>query len=849
MAKTKAFPTEQAPPSSHPSASSITETLDASLPPLSPALDEVASASLGPVTLGFTLFHFFLAVAYAIFLPPEMMPTIVPLVAGTAVVLLALYGLTRAWQVPPAWAQPIGVAIATLSIVNVFIHLNLSVEPRQTSIITFLLIGIGVFLLSVRWLTFVLVGTLAGWLFVVYDWPLSPALVYNGILLILSVGIAVVVFYVRRQSVARYELLRWEDSQRRAQLQRRALQLETSMSLGQHITSILDLDTLLQTVAELMQAQYELYYVGIYLLDLQSDGYLMRRIGVGGQTKGQKRSQMRIRVGREGLVGWVAGNGRALLVNDVLQDSRYIPHDLVSQTRAELDLPLRAGRRLIGVLSLQSDKTAAFDQRDIPFLQSLADQVAIAIDNASLYQGERSARRLAETMHKMGRALTGTLEWNEVLELILAQLEELVVYDRGSVFVRNGDYLELVAARGFPNETVRNQLRISLENDNIFREIYETKRPLFIPDVLQRSDWQQVESLPVARAWLGVPLIHGEEVIGMLSLARETTAPFTDESLALATTFAAQAAVGLENARRFDKTTRFSQQLEYEVAQRTQAIQDAYARLEQLDRAKSDFIAIASHELRTPLTILRGYSQMLFQQNSVQKDEQIENLAAGIQSGAMRLEEVVSSMLEVAKIDNRALQLYLKQISLADLFEHLRETFADALAERQITLTIVNVDNLPLIDADPDALEKVFYHLLVNAIKYTPDGGDIHVSGVVHYVNGQHNTADKVEIMVRDSGIGVDPEMHELIFSKFYQTGEVALHSSAKTKFKGGGPGLGLAITKGIVEAHGGRIWLKSAGHDEETCPGTTFHVLLSLSHNHTVTSVVGEQERVRSKK
>ncbi|MCB9006472.1 MAG: GAF domain-containing sensor histidine kinase [Ardenticatenaceae bacterium] len=358
-----------------------------------------------------------------------------------------------------------------------------------------------------------------------------------------------------------------------------------------------------------------------------------------------------------------------------------------------------------------------------------------------------------------------------------------------------------------------------MENESIYREIYETQRPLFIPDVLQWPDWQQIETLPVARAWLGVPLIHGEEVIGMLSLTRETTTPFTDESIDLATTFAAQAAVGLENARRFDKTTRFSQQLEYEVAQRTQAIQEAYARLEQLDRAKSDFIAIASHELRTPLTILRGYSQMLFQQNSVHRDEQIEKLASGIESGAMRLEEVVSSMLEVAKIDNRALQLYPKQISLAALFERLADTFADAVRQRQLKLMVVNVDNLPMVEADPDALEKVFYHLLVNAIKYTPDGGTIHVSGVVHYANGQRQIADKVEILVRDSGIGIDPDMHELIFSKFYQTGEVALHSSAKTQFKGGGPGLGLAITRGIVEAHGGKIWLESQGYNEENLP------------------------------
>lgn len=802
----------------------------AQLPLLASAFDNVAQTSLAPVTLGFTLFHFFLAVAYAIFLPRVMIPTILPLVLGTAVLLLAFYGLMRASRIPAAWAQPIGVGIAAISITNVLIHLTLSGEPRQTSILTFLLIGVSLFLLSIRWLLLVQLGTLTGWLYVVSAWPISPSLIYNGILLILSVGIAFVVFFVRRQSVLQYELLRWQDKQRQLQLQRRALQMETSMSLGQHITSILELDALLQTVAELIKAQYELYYVGIYLLDQESDGYLVRRAGVGGVGQGHKRSQMRIRVGREGLVGWVAGNGRSLVVNDVLQDSRYIPHDLVSQTRAELDLPLRAGRRLIGVLSLQSSHVGTFDRNDIPFLQSLADQVAIAIDNASLYQSERAARSLAETMHQMGQVLAGTLEWNEVLELILAQLAELVAYDRGSVFVRKGDHLELVAARGFPEAAKPNQIRISLENESIFREIYETKRPLFIPDVLKWPDWRQIETLPSARAWLGLPLIHGQEVVGMLSLTRETTTPFTDESISLATTFAVQAAVGLENARRFDKTTRFSQQLEYEVAQRTQAIQEAYARLEQLDQAKSDFIAIASHELRTPLTILRGYSQMLFQQNSVQQDDEIENLASGIQSGAVRLEEVVNSMLEVAKIDSQSLRIYPKKFSAKDLFCRLIEQFEIALAERQQTVKVVGADNMPELEADPEALEKVFYQLLVNAIKYTPDGGIITISSVLHYVNGQRTEADKVEFLVKDSGIGIDPEMHELIFSKFYQTGEVAFHSSAKTQFKGGGPGLGLAITRGIVAAHGGKIWLDSPGYDEESCPGTTFHVLLPLT-------------------
>jgi signal transduction histidine kinase len=116
-----------------------------------------------------------------------------------------------------------------------------------------------------------------------------------------------------------------------------------------------------------------------------------------------------------------------------------------------------------------------------------------------------------------------------------------------------------------------------------------------------------------------------------------------------------------------------------------------------------------------------------------------------------------------------------------------------------------------------------------NAIKYTPDGGRITVSGrcLVDAHTGPQEGA--VEIVVADTGIGIDPAMHDLVFAKFYQTGAVSLHSTGKANFKGGGPGLGLAIARGIVEAHGGRIWVESPGCDEEKCPGSQFHVVLPI--------------------
>jgi signal transduction histidine kinase len=165
-------------------------------------------------------------------------------------------------------------------------------------------------------------------------------------------------------------------------------------------------------------------------------------------------------------------------------------------------------------------------------------------------------------------------------------------------------------------------------------------------------------------------------------------------------------------------------------------------------------------------------------------------------------------------------------VSLPVVVRGIEVDFAEALEERSLTLTVKGLDALPFYVGDPDMLYKVLYHLVNNAIKYTPDGGRIMIIGRRVDVSGLGGC---IEIAVEDTGIGISQEDIALIFEKFYRTGELALHSSGTTTFKGGGPGLGLAIAKGIVEAHGGRIWAESSGCDEETCPGSRFVVQLPL--------------------
>ena len=207
------------------------------------------------------------------------------------------------------------------------------------------------------------------------------------------------------------------------------------------------------------------------------------------------------------------------------------------------------------------------------------------------------------------------------------------------------------------------------------------------------------------------------------------------------------------------------------------------------------------------------------------ENEDLARYSSGIREGSGRMVEIIDNMLDVSRIDSNQLEIMLSDIEMYPVIEKVHHVFQSALEQRNISLTMTGLIDLPLLCADKDQLYKVFYHVIGNAIKYTPDGGSITISGrrIEGYTQGE------IEIAVRDTGIGINPENQELVFEKFYQTGEVLLHSSGKTKFKGGGPGLGLAIARGIVNAHRGRIWLESPGYDETTNPGTTVFVRLPI--------------------
>jgi len=245
--------------------------------------------------------------------------------------------------------------------------------------------------------------------------------------------------------------------------------------------------------------------------------------------------------------------------------------------------------------------------------------------------------------------------------------------------------------------------------------------------------------------------------------------------------------------------------------------------MERINKIKSNFISISAHELRTPLTVIMGYSQML--EMDTQANSELSGIVRGIMEGTKRMTDVVELMLDVSRIDSGVLVLKKIEFRIDLVVQEVERLFVKAFDERNIKFSVDGLSDLPLVFGDPEMLQKVFYHLILNAIKFTPDGGQVSIKG--KYFNNAE--VPHIELTVQDTCICSEPESRELIFEKFPQTGEVLFHSSGKTKYKSGGLGLGLAISRGIVKALGGEIWVESPGYSEENFPGSAFHFTMPI--------------------
>jgi signal transduction histidine kinase len=254
-------------------------------------------------------------------------------------------------------------------------------------------------------------------------------------------------------------------------------------------------------------------------------------------------------------------------------------------------------------------------------------------------------------------------------------------------------------------------------------------------------------------------------------------------------------------------------------------LRDANDKLRRMEKVKTDFIVLSGHELRTPLTLIYGYSHLLL---SPQLQEHISPEAKGmlekISNASERLSSVLEDIVNVALIAADQLDLTFDAVDLGALVLSVIEQFRPASQERGQRLEASNLENLVHIQGDQNYLRRAIANVISNAIKFTPDGGLIQV-----WCDEQSDTLD---LVVRDTGIGIDRDEQERIFDKFYVLENTELHSTSRTNYKGGGMGLGLSVVRGIIEAHGGHVFVESKGHDEEQLPGSTFHLILPINYS-----------------
>ncbi len=272
----------------------------------------------------------------------------------------------------------------------------------------------------------------------------------------------------------------------------------------------------------------------------------------------------------------------------------------------------------------------------------------------------------------------------------------------------------------------------------------------------------------------------------------------------------------------------YNQRLVTRLEEKVRELEKANTELQRVEKMKSDFVILAGHELRTPLTVIYGYVQILLSNpaipGNVDTEGSARHLLKKVSDAVERLSQVIQDILNVSMIDANRLDLAREPVFFNSVVQSVLHNLRSFGPQRQLVFELgAGLRKVPIIEGDPRRLHQALWNVVSNAIKYTPDGGTVTIDA--------EQIEQSVHLWIKDTGVGIPPDELGHIFDRFYVIEDVALHRSSKTAFKGGGLGLGLAVSKGIVEAHGGKIWAESTGYDEARLPGSTIHILLPIGN------------------
>lgn len=501
----------------------------------------------------------------------------------------------------------------------------------------------------------------------------------------------------------------------------------------------------------------------------------------------------------QGIAGLVAATGRALRVEDAHADPRFdasVDARTGYHTRSIACAPVTNRRGdVLGVLEVLNKRAGRFTAEDEEVLTLLAGQTGIALANAQIYDGLRTTLDRLSRLMKVGAAISSELDLDALLHTISQTTSHLLQAERSTVFLvdrAKGELWSRVAEGLEPTE-----IRIPLASGIAgavattgasvrIDDAYTDTR--FNPEVDRRTGYQ-------TRTILCAPMRNPlGEVIGVFQVLNKRGGSFTPLDEQLLSSLSSQAAVAVENARLHEE------------------VQRAYGELQALDRMKTDFLNAISHELRTPLAPILGYSEILLSGGMGALPPAGQRGVQAIADSGKRLLTLIESLLAFVRLDQGDMVLRREAVEVPSLLRKAVESFQARAEERKLALLVDCAADLPPVLADPQELGMALVNLVDNATKFTGPGGHVEVRACAVREEGQPAA---VEIAVADDGIGIPEALHVRIFDRFYQA-----DSSLARQF--GGVGIGLAVAKQILEAHGSRIEVES-----EPGKGATFRFRL----------------------
>jgi signal transduction histidine kinase/CheY-like chemotaxis protein len=498
------------------------------------------------------------------------------------------------------------------------------------------------------------------------------------------------------------------------------------------------------------------------------------------------------------LVGRVGLDRRATQITDVLADPDYGLMDAqrVAGYRTIVGVPMLLEGEVVGVLSVWRTQVDPFSDRAVEVLTTFAAQAALAVRTVDLVTALESRtdelrRKVTqlEALGAVGQAESLSLNLTEVLNTIITQAVQLSGTDGGSIyhFDEDAEEFRIETACGTSPETFEalRRTRIGLD-DTFLGKAATLGRPMELPDLGDASLDPYLTVLAEGgwRSLVAVPMLREGRIVGAMVVRRRTAGHVSQEIRDLLKTFASQSALALINARLYG-------QLEQQSAE-----------LEVASQHKSEFLASMSHELRTPLNAIIGFSEVLLERMFGELNERQDDYLRDILSSGKHLLELLNEILDLSKIEAGQMVLNRSEFDVRESLEYCLSMVRERALKQRIILSLDVDPEVGLLDADRLRFRQVVLNLLSNAVKFTPEGGQVDVRASVR---GQD-----LVVLVADTGVGVPAEDRERIFDSFQQG----------TRLPGQveGTGLGLTLSKRILELHGGRIWVES-----EAGQGSTF--------------------------